>query len=75
MAALARAAGERRLLLWSADPVEQTEIAGTVLEGSLPIQDGNRPIVGVFLNDGSGAKLGAFQGMTVGIGGPWPDNT
>lgn len=57
LSALARAAGERRLLVWSADPVEQTEIAGTVLEGSLPVRDGLRPTVGLFLNDASGAKL------------------
>jgi len=59
-AELARAAGERRLLLWSADPAQQRLIAGTVLEGVLPTSDGRRPTVGVFLNDGSGAKLGYY---------------
>lgn len=57
VAALAQAAGERRLLLWSADPKDRQAIAGTVLEGVLPENDGERPTVGVFLNDGSGAKL------------------
>jgi hypothetical protein len=55
--ALARAAGERRLLIWSAHPDEEAAISGTVLEGALPTQDGPRLTVGVFLNDGSGAKL------------------
>jgi hypothetical protein len=58
--ALARAAGERRLLVWSADPAEEAELSGTVLEGALPVHDGTRPVVGVFLNDGTGAKLGYY---------------
>jgi hypothetical protein len=57
---LARAAGERRILLWSAHEPEQRLIAGTVLGGELPTDDGARPTVGVFLNDGSGAKLGYY---------------
>jgi hypothetical protein len=57
---LARAAGERRVLLWSAREPEQRLIAGTVLAGELPAADGLRPTVGVFLNDGSGAKLGYY---------------
>jgi hypothetical protein len=57
---LIRAAGGRRLLLWSARPQEQALIEGTVLAGELPVEDGLRPVVGVFLNDGSGAKLGYY---------------
>ncbi|MCA2214078.1 DUF4012 domain-containing protein [Jidongwangia harbinensis] len=60
LAALARAAGERRLLVWSARPAENRWVAGTVLSGVLPADDGERPTVGVFLNDGSGAKLGYY---------------
>ena len=60
LTALARAAGERRLLVWSADPREQRLIAGTVLAGELPTDDALTPTVGVFLNDGSGAKLGFY---------------
>ncbi|MER7007981.1 DUF4012 domain-containing protein [Dactylosporangium sp. NPDC000555] len=55
--ALSRAASERRLLAWSAHPDEQAEIAGTVFAGTLPADDGAQPTVGVFLNDGTGAKL------------------
>jgi hypothetical protein len=54
---LSKAAGERRLLVWSADPGQEQALAGTVLGGVLPASDGDRPTVGVFLNDGSGAKL------------------
>jgi len=57
---LARAAAERRILVWSADAADRALIAGTVLEGSLPEQDGARPVVGVFLNDGTGAKLSYY---------------
>jgi hypothetical protein len=57
---LAKAAGERRVLMWSADPREQAALAGTVLEGRLPDDDGTAPLVGVFLNDGSGAKLSYY---------------
>jgi hypothetical protein len=60
IAALERAAGEHRLMVWSAHPEEQAVIAGTSLEGALPRSDGDRPTVGVFLNDGSGAKLGYY---------------
>ncbi|GGK29971.1 hypothetical protein GCM10010124_23400 [Pilimelia terevasa] len=58
--ALGRAAGERRLLVWSADPAEQRRLEETVLGGRLPADDGREPTVGVFLNDGSGAKLGYY---------------
>jgi hypothetical protein len=57
---LARAAGERRLLVWSDDKSEEAILAGTVLAGRLPSDDGANPTVGVFLNDGSGAKLGYY---------------
>jgi hypothetical protein len=59
--ALRQAAGERRLLAWSAHPQEQAEIAATVFAGTLPAEDGDRPTVGVFLNDGTGAKLGYYM--------------
>jgi hypothetical protein len=61
---LARAAGERRLLVWSADAQEQESLNGTVLQGRLPAEDGASPTVGVFLNDGSGAKLSYYLNQT-----------
>jgi hypothetical protein len=67
IASLAQAAGERRLLLWSASQQDRDAIAGTVLEGALPLDDGPRPTVGVFLNDGSGAKLGYYLRASVDI--------
>ncbi len=57
---LMRAAGERRVLFWSGNPDEQQALEGTTLSGVLPADDGARPGVGLFLNDGSGAKLGYY---------------
>jgi hypothetical protein len=58
--AVRQAASERRLLLWSSHAEEESDIAGTVLGGVLPADDGANPTVGVFLNDGSGAKLSYY---------------
>ena len=70
-APLMRAVTERRLLFWSADADEQHALAGTQLEGTLPADDGAKPGVGLFLNDGSGAKLGYYltQSAEVTTGG------
>jgi hypothetical protein len=77
VAALATAAGERRLLLWSAHPEEEQEIAGTVLAGTLPADDGPKPTAGVFLNDGSGAKLDYYltHSATLAVGDCMEDGT
>jgi hypothetical protein len=57
---LMRAVAERRVLFWSSNPDEQRTLAGTALEGVLPTDDGAEPGVGLFLNDGSGAKLSYY---------------
>lgn len=64
---LMRATAERRVLFWSSDPDEQQALAGTALEGVLPADDGAKPGVGLFLNDGSGAKLGYYLTQSAGI--------
>ncbi|MEQ4304547.1 DUF4012 domain-containing protein [Plantactinospora sp. B6F1] len=50
---------ERRILLWSAHADEQRELVQTRLAGVLPERESVHD-VGVFLNDGSGAKLGYY---------------
>lgn len=61
--ALARAAGEHRLLVWSARPEERAELDGTVLSGVMPTTSsppgtaGAGSSVGVFFNDGTGSKM------------------
>jgi hypothetical protein len=57
---LSRAVAERRFLIWSADAREQASISGTRVDGELPITDRTSPTVGVFLNDGTGAKLSYY---------------
>ncbi len=59
MKGLLRAGSERRLLLWSADPKEQTELADTQLGGQFP-QQSDQPVIGVFLNDGTGGKMSYY---------------
>ncbi|HTF09006.1 MAG TPA: DUF4012 domain-containing protein, partial [Asanoa sp.] len=43
LTSLARAAAERRILVWSAEPREQEVLDGTPLQGVLPLSDGARP--------------------------------
>jgi hypothetical protein len=58
--ALAQAAREGRLLVWSAHKDEQALLSGTVLSGDLVGVQGRSPVVGVFLNDGTAAKIGYY---------------
>ncbi|BCJ56661.1 hypothetical protein C1I93_22665 [Micromonospora endophytica] len=59
LTAFDRSIQERRILFWSARPEEQRMFGDSRMAGVLPEQD-TVPTVGVFLNDGSGAKLGYY---------------
>ncbi len=63
--ALARAAGEGRLLVWSAHDDEQALLAPTVLSGALTREPGDTAVVGVYLNDGTEAKIGYYLDLDV----------
>lgn len=67
LAALRDAAGERRLLVWSSDDDEQTLLAPTPLSGQLPEDDAAGPVVGVFLNDGTGGKMDYYLRQKVSL--------
>ena len=55
---LSRAASEGRIYAWSDRSNEQKLLAETALGGEIPrVPDSSRPFVGVFLNDGTGAKM------------------
>ncbi|WP_243707938.1 DUF4012 domain-containing protein [Micromonospora sp. KC606] len=54
-----RSVRERRILFWSARPEEQRKFVDNRIGGVLPEKE-TAPTVGVFLNDGSGAKLGYY---------------
>lgn len=60
-------ASQRRLLVWSAEGAEQQILAGTVLGGILPSDDGAEPLVGVFLNDGTMAKMDSYLRESVSL--------
>ena len=66
VAALVGAADEGRLHVWSAHEPEQALLSGTVLSGELRGDDGNgSPVVGVYVNDLSAAKIAYYQRMDV----------
>ncbi|WFE40541.1 DUF4012 domain-containing protein [Micromonospora sp. WMMD998] len=69
-----RSIQERRILFWSVRSEEQRVLAGSRLAGQLPEKD-TVPTVGVFLNDGSGAKLGYYLrfSATLTVGECHPD--
>ena len=58
--ALAQSAREGRLMVWSANPKEQALLSGTVLSGELVGVQGDSPVIGVYLNDGTAAKIGYY---------------
>lgn len=60
LAALNRAGSEGHLFVWSERPEEQTLLAETALGGAVPESADERPFLGVFLNDGTGAKMQYF---------------
>lgn len=61
---LARAAGERRLLVWSSDADEKKLIDGTAVAGELPRDTGRTPHVGIYLNDATAAKMQYYLDYT-----------
>jgi hypothetical protein len=67
VSALARASGERRVLVWSAHAKEQSRINGTVLAGSLPAREPRNPTFGAFLNDGTGSKMSYYLERSISL--------
>lgn len=63
--ALAGAARDGRLRVWSADAGEQALLADTVLSGRLEGEREGVPEVGVYFNDGTAAKLGYYLRYSV----------
>jgi Protein of unknown function (DUF4012) len=59
VSSLVSAGDDGRLMLWSSDPAEQALLDGTQLAGEV-LADAASPVVGVYLNDGSGAKIGYY---------------
>ncbi|HEX6246574.1 MAG TPA: DUF4012 domain-containing protein [Nocardioidaceae bacterium] len=55
--ALSKAASEGRIYVWSDKDREQRLIEETALSGQVPREEGASPFVGVFMNDGTAAKM------------------
>jgi hypothetical protein len=54
---LVQASEEHRVLLWSADKDEQSQLAPTRLSGEFSGEDAEAPQVGVFMNDSTASKM------------------
>ncbi|MEO8776579.1 MAG: DUF4012 domain-containing protein, partial [Candidatus Nanopelagicales bacterium] len=67
--ALAASENEGRLYAWSAHPQEQSLLTETGLSGALVGHVGDAPVVGVFLNDSSGAKMSYYLRTAVRLNG------
>jgi hypothetical protein len=67
VAALAKAGGEGRILLWSGHPAEQKVLAGTTLAGGLPVSTSSTSQYGVYLNDSTGSKMDYYLKVSVGV--------
>jgi hypothetical protein len=61
--AMSRSVDEHRLLVWSADPAEQSVLSATPLAGALPVT--SAPFVGVIVNNGQGSKLDYYLDRSV----------
>lgn len=66
---LSRAAEERRILLWSAHPDEQSVIAGLPIAGMLPQGATAGRSFGVYFNDGTGAKMSYYLRPSINVVG------
>ncbi|GAA4629085.1 DUF4012 domain-containing protein [Cellulomonas oligotrophica] len=55
---------ERRVRVWSARPAEQEVLAGTVVGGTF-LDPGHDDVVGLFLNDATQGKVGAYLATDV----------
>jgi hypothetical protein len=60
LAGLAEAAGERRILAWSAHPEEQAVIAGTAAAGEVPASDETTTAFGVYFVDNTEGKMSFY---------------
>ncbi|MBT2596617.1 DUF4012 domain-containing protein [Arthrobacter sp. ISL-72] len=62
---ISRAADERRILLWSADPEIQKVISNYAMSGATSGQSVSAAQFGVYFNDGTGAKMDFYVKRTV----------
>lgn len=63
LGAVAQAAGQRRLLLWSADPAVEKRLDQTTAAGAIPVT--SAPYVGLSIVNDAGNKLDYYLGRSV----------
>lgn len=63
--AISRGSSERRLLVWNSRPKEQRLLDGTDFQGTLPKTNVGSSVIGVYLNDATGAKLDYYLNAKV----------
>jgi hypothetical protein len=68
IAALTDGTKDGRLRLWSADKAEQKQITGTAVAGDLPSASAQTREFGVYLNDGTAAKMDYYLNKKVSVG-------
>jgi Protein of unknown function (DUF4012) len=61
--AAGKAAGQRRILVWSADPAIQADLAQTSMAGIIPTT--TAPYVGLSINNGAGNKLDYYLDRSI----------
>lgn len=66
--ALAHAGTERRVLLWNAAEAEQALLDGTTLTDLLPTAEQAPDAFGVYVNDGTGSKMGYYLDLQTATG-------
>jgi hypothetical protein len=68
VAALTKSGAEGRILVWNSRSDEQAQLAGTSL-GGVPLPSRGSPnSLGLYLNDGTGAKMGYYLDVTTAAG-------
>ncbi|WP_350353004.1 DUF4012 domain-containing protein [Microbacterium sp. A8/3-1] len=63
--ALQRAAGEGRILYLPGDAEEAALIDGTRVSGSMPVDNADGTVIGVFANDNTGSKKSYYLDMSI----------
>lgn len=65
---LVQAGTERRILVWSAHPVEQKVLEKTAIAGALPQATSSLTPFGVYFNDATGSKMDYYLTAKIGTG-------
>jgi hypothetical protein len=65
--ALMRGVDEGRILAWVTDQGQESTLRGAEIGGQLPVRDTDRPQIGAYLDDATGAKLQYFLDYDVAV--------